>query len=40
MGTSITRYLSPEEVALADEVAAKLLTRDCAHWLKTGEGGL
>ena len=30
--------LSPEEAAMADDVAAKLLTPDCAHWLKTGEG--
>ena len=30
--------LSPEEVTLADEVAGRLLTPDCAHWLKTGEG--
>jgi aryl sulfotransferase len=29
--------LSPEEVALCDEVAAKKLTADCAHWLKTGQ---
>ena len=29
--------LSPEEVALCDEVAGKKLTLDCAHWLKTGE---
>jgi len=29
--------LSPDEVALCDEVAAKKLTADCAHWLKTGE---
>jgi aryl sulfotransferase len=29
--------LSPEEVALCDEVAAKKLTPDCAYWLKTGE---
>jgi aryl sulfotransferase len=29
--------LSPEEVALCDEVAGKNLTPDCAHWLKTGE---
>ena len=29
--------LSPEEVALCDEVAGKKLTPDCAHWLKTGE---
>ncbi|MBV9904532.1 MAG: sulfotransferase domain-containing protein [Alphaproteobacteria bacterium] len=30
--------LSPEEVALADQIAAQRLTPDCAHWLKTGEG--
>ena len=29
--------LSPDEIAKADEVAAKHLTPDCAHWLKTGE---
>ena len=29
--------LSPEEAALADEVAARRLPPDCAHWLKTGE---
>lgn len=29
--------LSPEEIALSDEVAAANLTPDCAHWLKTGE---
>ena len=29
--------LSPEEVALCDEVAANKLTPDCARWLKTGE---
>ena len=29
--------LSPEEVALCDEVAGKKLTPECAHWLKTGE---
>jgi aryl sulfotransferase len=29
--------LSPAEIAKADEVAAKHLTQDCAHWLKTGE---
>lgn len=29
--------LTPEEIARADEVAAKNLTPDCAHWLKTGE---
>lgn len=29
--------LSPEEIALADEVAAKYMKPDCAHWLKTGE---
>ena len=29
--------LSSEEVALADEIAAKNLTPDCARWLKTGE---
>ena len=29
--------LTPAEIAKADEVAAKNLTPDCAHWLKTGE---
>jgi aryl sulfotransferase len=29
--------LTPEEIAKADEVAARKLTPDCAHWLKTGE---
>lgn len=29
--------LSPQDVALCDEVAGKKLTPDCAHWLKTGE---
>lgn len=29
--------LSPEEITLCDEVAAKKLTADCAHWLRTGE---
>lgn len=29
--------LSPEEVALCDEVAARRLPPDCAYWLKTGE---
>jgi aryl sulfotransferase len=29
--------LSPEEAALADDVAAKRLTPDCARWLRTGE---
>jgi aryl sulfotransferase len=29
--------LTPGEVALADEVAARNLSPDCAHWLKTGE---
>ncbi|MFZ1990668.1 MAG: sulfotransferase domain-containing protein [Alphaproteobacteria bacterium] len=29
--------LSPEEIALADTVAAKNLTPDCARWLKTGQ---
>lgn len=29
--------LSPEEVALADRLAAEHLPLDCAHWLKTGE---
>jgi aryl sulfotransferase len=29
--------LSPAEIALADEAAAKYLTPACAHWLKTGE---
>ncbi|NWG92600.1 MAG: sulfotransferase domain-containing protein [Parvularculaceae bacterium] len=29
--------LSPEEVAKADHCAARNLTPDCAHWLKTGE---
>jgi len=30
--------LSPAEAARCDEVAARNLTPDCAHWLKTGEG--
>ena len=29
--------LTPEEIARCDEVAARRLTPDCAHWLKTGE---
>jgi aryl sulfotransferase len=29
--------LTPAEVQKADEVAARNLTPDCAHWLKTGE---
>lgn len=29
--------LSPQEAALADEVAARRLPPDCAHWLKTGQ---
>jgi aryl sulfotransferase len=29
--------LSAEEIARCDEVAARYLTRECAHWLKTGE---
>ena len=29
--------LSPEDVDLCDEVAARKLTPDCARWLKTGE---
>jgi aryl sulfotransferase len=29
--------LSPAEIAKADEVAARELPPDCAHWLKTGE---
>jgi aryl sulfotransferase len=29
--------LSPEEIARCDEVAARRLAPDCAHWLKTGE---
>jgi aryl sulfotransferase len=29
--------LTVEEVAKADEIAARNLTPDCAHWLKTGE---
>lgn len=29
--------LSDEEIARCDEVAAKHLSPDCAHWLKTGE---
>lgn len=28
--------LSAEEIALCDEVAARRLTPDCAHWLRTG----
>jgi aryl sulfotransferase len=28
--------LSPEEVALCDQMAAKKVTADCAHWIKTG----
>jgi aryl sulfotransferase len=29
--------LSPAEIARCDEVAARNLTTDCAHWLATGE---
>jgi aryl sulfotransferase len=29
--------LSAEEIAKCDDVAARKLTPDCAHWLKTGE---
>jgi aryl sulfotransferase len=29
--------LTPAEIAKADEVAAKRLSPDCAHWLKTGQ---
>jgi len=29
--------LSAQEIARCDEVAARYLTRDCAHWLRTGE---
>ena len=29
--------LSTQEIAMADEAALRNLTRDCAHWLKTGE---
>ena len=29
--------LSPQEIARADEIAARELPADCAHWLKTGE---
>lgn len=29
--------LSPQEAALADQVAARRLPPDCAHWLATGE---
>jgi aryl sulfotransferase len=29
--------LTPAEIARADEIAARRLTPDCAHWLKTGE---
>ena len=31
--------LSPEDIAKCDEVAARNLTPDCAHWLKTAELG-
>jgi aryl sulfotransferase len=31
--------LSPEEIALCDEVAARRLTPDCAEWLRTGRMG-
>lgn len=30
--------LSADEIALCDEVAARELTPECAHWLKTGVG--
>ena len=29
--------LTPEEISKCDQVAARNLTPDCAHWLKTGE---
>jgi aryl sulfotransferase len=29
--------LTPAEIAMADEAAARYLMPDCAHWLKTGE---
>jgi aryl sulfotransferase len=29
--------LSAQEIGMADQAAARHLTRDCAHWLKTGE---
>ena len=29
--------LTPEEIALCDEVAAKNLSPDCAAWLKSGD---
>ena len=29
--------LSADEIAKADLIAAKNLTPDCAHWLRTGE---
>jgi len=29
--------LTSEEIARADEIAARRLTPDCAHWLRTGE---
>ena len=29
--------LTPAEIARCDEVAAKYLSPECAHWLKTGE---
>jgi len=32
--------LSASEIAKADQIAARQLTPDCAHWLKTGEGAL
>jgi aryl sulfotransferase len=32
-----TRVLSPSEIEKADEVAARTLTPECAHWLRTGE---
>ena len=31
--------LSPDDIAKCDEVAARNLTPDCAHWLKTAEFG-
>lgn len=30
--------LSEEEIAKADRIAGQHLSRDCAHWLKTGQG--
>ena len=29
--------LSTREISMADEAAVRNLTRDCAHWLETGE---